>query len=394
MPDLKTELATYLEASVRRIEVDDIYSHASEGTPVQLVELRAPTRRTPTAVYVAVAAIVILLAAGIGLVVNRVSLAPSGPLSGATNHRTEKAVAATFMRAWSTRDLVGVEEMLAATATLDGGDIDRSDLAGLLDWYPSLGWDIRFRPFDCLWRDSDVLVDGTVIDCPFTLTVPVGGEPGPEIGSVLRLVIDGGLVTSVDGFLAFTEWGNGLAWQTFAGWVETRHPDDFAVMFADDRTHPRVDQASIAAWTRLVEEYGRPPVSLPGPLERICEAATEDLLADLAAVGIGRLPQPPAPQSMTVDEIAMWSASAVSATEGVLDQLPDLDVSEALLIAMERQVQWLRELHAAATVSDTGAVEELLTEEDRWNLDPLVQEPWGCPIGTAGLSPPVLVSPS
>jgi hypothetical protein len=106
---------------------------------------------------------------------------------------------------------------------------------------------------------QDILVSGTVMNCPFDFQDIRSNEMGlgPFHGSYWDIKVHDGQVVDALLYWETSEFSNQV-WEPFARWVERTHPDDVTKMYTDGtQTDWRLSDESIRLWGERSREYVR-----------------------------------------------------------------------------------------------------------------------------------------
>ena len=196
---------------------------------------------------------------------------------------------------------------------------------------------------DLQCQEASTSPEGAVVTCTWSthdfFSDELGLGPfGPNADELI--IVDGKIVSIVDGTDEGPNEFSNQIWEPFADWIAEKHPDDRAVMYDPYPNGWRITEESIPVWEQRLREYvGEVTSALP--------------MAEDITRGVEALPPAEATPSLPEDGelvAAMWSH--VSAAPAFGDAW--------LWVYADGRMIWSR---SSAETGSTGFVEQRLTPE-------------------------------
>lgn len=164
------------------------------------------------------------------------------------------AVAAGFLDAFGAFDAETAMSYVADDADITGMTEGANDLEGLslmLAWLR--GQDYQQAITTC---DASTTGPDTTVICGYEFHGIRSQElgRGPFSGGTFTVVVRDGKIVQAERYWDISEFSPQM-WEPFAAWVESTHPEDFAVMFVDSGANFRLTEESIRLWTKNSKAY-------------------------------------------------------------------------------------------------------------------------------------------
>lgn len=259
MPDLKNQLAEYLDEVVQRVDADELLQTSVVGG----------TRKLRGGPLVAMAvAVAVLLVFGIPALLNR--LDDRSPAQPPAHEDSHLETAELFMNAWVNGDANTAATMFNPDGKYGAGVTAPEGFADLHNWFEAVGWD--YYDYNCQVDPVDTPNSESVVSCFFSFDTELSRALGwATVHDSFGIVVnDRGIVFASErnGFDAHRD-----IWFVFKDWIKANYPEDLENMFRFPRrsaesltwtsepphearnAYPLLDANSIRLWSRHLKAF-------------------------------------------------------------------------------------------------------------------------------------------